>query len=52
MKPEAIALARFVLDVQKLGLIEGWRDHITHEQKQAGISNAELKAAIEQEKNK
>jgi len=39
-----------VLQAQDLGVIEGWREYITHEQQQAGISNQMLKAAIAQEK--
>ena len=48
----AAHLARLVLGAQAKGVIEGWRGYIAQEQKQAGISNRELKAAIEEMREK
>lgn len=52
MNPRAISLAKLVIKTQQAGTVEAWRDYIKHEQKQAGVSNQELRQAIEQEKKK
>lgn len=46
----ATDLAQLVLSAKAKGVLESWREYITDQQKQAGISNQELKQAIEQEK--
>lgn len=45
-------IAKSIVEAQADGTIDGWRDHLRWRQLQAGISNDEMRAAIEQEKKK